>query len=280
VRLDRVRAPASALALAAHPVPSLAVTVMTVALTAGAGNDAATCVLVGVAVLSGQLSIGWSNDALDAERDQQVGRSDKPVAVGAVSTSTVLTAAFVALPVTVLASFALGWRAALAQLVMVACGWIYNLGVKSTVLSWLPFVPAFAALPAVATLALPDHPWPPWWSLVAGGLIGVSGHLGNVLPDLAQDDVTGVRGLAHRIGPAWTAALGLGSAFAAVVLVALAPGDSVTWWSWLGLAVAAVVTAVAFIVVRRRPSSEAAFYATTTVAAIGVTLLATSPAFP
>lgn len=269
-----------ALALASHPVPTVAVTAMTVALAAGAGNDLRTCLLVGVAVLSGQLSIGWSNDALDARRDAAVGRKDKPVAIGAVSERVVTVAACLALAVTVPASLVLGWQAGLAQLVLVASGWVYNLGVKSTVWSWLPFVPGFGAVPAVATLSLPDPVWPEWWALGAGALIGVSAHLGNVLPDLADDDLTGVRGLPHRLGPLRTACAGLAAALLACVLVVLAPDDSPPWWSWLGLVAAAVIAVGAFVVVRRQPFSEAAFYATMLVAAIGVALLTASPAFP
>lgn len=269
-----------ALALSSHPVPTVAVTVMTVGLAAGAGNHVETCLLVGVAVVSGQLSIGWSNDAIDARRDAAVGREDKPVAAGSVSPRLVAAAAIVGLLVTVPASLALGWRAGLAQLVLVTSGWVYNVVAKSTVWSWLPFVPGFGAVPAVATLALPDPVWPGWWALIAGALVGVSAHLGNVLPDLEDDRVTGVRGLPHLLGATGSAVVGLVSALLAGVAVVLGPAGAPSWWSWAGLAAAGAVAAVAFVVVDRRPSSEAAFYATMVVAAIGVGLLAASPSFP
>jgi 4-hydroxybenzoate polyprenyltransferase len=269
-----------ALALACHPVPTVAVTTMTVALAAGAGNGVGTCLLVALAVFAGQLSIGWSNDVVDARRDAAVGRTDKPVVIGTVTPRTVATAAALALVVTVPASLALGWRAGCAQLIGVTCGWAYNLGLKSTVWSWLPFAIAFAALPAVATYALPDPVAPSWWALAAGALIGVSAHLGNVLPDLAEDDATGVRGLPHRLGATVTAASGLAAALGAGALVVIMPAGRAPWWAWLGLAAAALIAIAAFGVVRRRPSSEAAFYATMAVAAIGVALLAASPSFP
>ena len=102
-------------------------------------------------------------------------------------------------------SLALGWQPGLASLTVVACGWLYNLGLKATVFSFVPYAIAFGILPAVATLALPDPVWPAPWAMVAGALFGVSAHLANVLPDLDDDVETGVRGLPHRIGARATA---------------------------------------------------------------------------
>src|ERR1700728_1340764 len=67
-----------ALIIASHPIPSLAVTAMATLLTAEAappGFGAGRVVLVALAVLAGQLSVGWSNDAIDADRD--AGRAGK-----------------------------------------------------------------------------------------------------------------------------------------------------------------------------------------------------------
>ncbi len=265
---------------ASHPLPTLAVTTMTTVLIAGAGNSARTCVVGAVAVLAGQLSIGWSNDAIDSRRDLATGRSDKPVALGTLSPHVVAMAAVVAAVVTVPASLALGWRSGVVHLVGVSCGWLYNVALKSTWLSAVPFAIAFGGLPAVATLALPSHPWPPWWALVAGALIGVSAHLGNVLPDIADDAATGVRGLPHRIGPWATAVCGISAAVLACLLAALAPAGSPSRWALAGLALAFVTAVAGLIRVRRQATSEAAFHVTMAVAAIGVTLLAASPAFP
>ncbi len=149
------------------PVPTVAVTAMGTVLVVSAGNDVAT-VVVARAVLTGQLSIGWSNDLVDVRRDAASGRRDKPLATGAVSPRVVAAATAVATTVTVVSSLALGWRAGLAQLCVVASGWVYNYPLKSTPLSPLPFFVAFGTLPAVATLALSDRPghrpgcwWPP-----------------------------------------------------------------------------------------------------------------------
>src|ERR1700679_1226446 len=75
-----------ALIIASHPIPSLAVTAMATLLTAEAapaGFGPGRVVLGALAVLAGQLSVGWSNAAIDAARGG--GRPDKPTAVGVIS---------------------------------------------------------------------------------------------------------------------------------------------------------------------------------------------------
>ena len=108
-----------------------------------------------------------------------------------------------------------GWPGGGAALVTVACGWAYNLGLKATALSWLPYAIAFGMLPAVVTLSASPPRWPAAWALAAGALLGVAAHLANVLPDLSQDAATGVHGLPHRLGAKATALAGAGILLAA-----------------------------------------------------------------
>jgi 4-hydroxybenzoate polyprenyltransferase len=275
---DQVTAPAAtriaALAASSHPVPTAAVTLLTTVLVASAGNPARVVVLAAAAVLTGQLAIGWSNDAIDAPRDSEVGRTDKPVARGAVSLRTTWVAAAIATLATVPLSLALGWRAGLLQLDVVLWGGLYNCALKSTLLSAVPFLVAFGGLPAVATLSLPSHRWPPLWTLAAAGLIGVAAHFGNVLPDLDDDRDTGVAGLPHRLSrPAATlAAIGAALLAAGIVVAAQAGGmHSGILWT---LAAVAVFLAVAGLVVSwRSPRSEGAFFATMAIAATGVAMI-------
>ncbi|NEB37539.1 hypothetical protein G3I54_11485, partial [Streptomyces sp. SID14515] len=56
------------LALACHPGPALAVTALACALALGSGLGGPRSALVTAAVLTGQLSVGWCNDAYDARR--------------------------------------------------------------------------------------------------------------------------------------------------------------------------------------------------------------------
>jgi 4-hydroxybenzoate polyprenyltransferase len=221
---DRVPSPATVtrgLLRACHPIPSAAVTGFATVLAAAAGNSVGTCVLVAAAVLTGQLSVGWSNDRIDVERDRRVGHEGKPLASGEVPLPVVDVALACSIAATVVLSLLLGWRPGLVHLAAVALAWAYNAHVKSTVLSWLPYTLAFAALPAVATLALPRHPGPYAWLLVTAGLLGTAVNFVNAKQDLAEHPRSDVVGLPDRLG-------GRQSLLVAALLVTIA-GALVTW---------------------------------------------------
>jgi 4-hydroxybenzoate polyprenyltransferase len=259
-----------ALVRACHPEPSVAVTTITTALAVSAGRGAGSAWVAG-ALLSGQLSIGWSNDWIDADRDRTAARADKPAAVGELAPGTLRTAALLAAGACVPLSLAMGWRAGGLHLLAVCAAWAYNLRLKSTVLSWLPYALAFGAIPSIVTLGLPGHPWAPVWATAAGALLGVGAHLANVLPDLADDAATGVRGLPHRLGERSAAALSALLLLGATAVLAVGPSDTGIL-GFVALAGAAVVTA-AGLVLARRPGSRAPFRAAILVAAVDVALL-------
>jgi 4-hydroxybenzoate polyprenyltransferase len=259
-----------------HPIPSLAVTVISAGLAGLAGLDAGPALLMVLAVLTGQLSIGWSNDRLDAARDRAVNRVDKPLAAGAVAPGLVTAAIAVAVAATVVFSLLLGYRAGLVALGTVACGWAYNLGLKATVWSWLPVALAFGLLPAIATLALSPPQWPAAWALAAGALLGVAAHIANVLPDLRDDVETGVRGLAHRLGPRRCVVIGPVLLLGASAIIVTAAAPDLGGIRWLVLAGCAGATTGAVIAGLRHPSSRLFFLATVVVAIAVVALFGLS----
>ncbi len=157
--------------------------------------------LVVLAVLAGQLSIGWGNDWVDCARDTVAGRPDKPIARGLISRRAVAVAAIAALLACVALSFTLGTVPALVHLVAVGSGWAYDLRLKATVASPAPYAVSFGLLPAVATTAAPGGPWPGTAVIVGAALLGVGAHFANTVADTQADAVTGVRGLPQRIGP-------------------------------------------------------------------------------
>ncbi|NEK57609.1 UbiA family prenyltransferase [Geodermatophilus sabuli] len=266
------RATVRAVALATHLGPTVAVTVVAALLAVVADVPAGRVTLVTVAVLAGQISIGWSNDWLDADRDRAVGRADKPVVQGAVAPSLLRVLALGSAAAAVVLSLLLGWVPGLLLLVLVASGWAYNAGLKRTAASPLPYVTGFGALPAGVVAAAPGTPAAPWWLVAAGAALGAAAHLANVAPDLEDDLATGVRGLPHRLGPrvsAVTGAVVLGGASLVLVLGPAGP-PTATAWGCLVVAVPAVVVAALAGTARFR---RLAFPAVLLLAVLDVALL-------
>jgi 4-hydroxybenzoate polyprenyltransferase len=261
---------ARALALSCHPIPSLAVTAIAGGLASLADLPLGRGALVTGAVFTGQLSIGWSNDALDAERDHAVRRTDKPIATGALTRRVVGMAAAVALVSSAALSVALGWPGGAVALATVVSAWVYNLGVKATGLSWLPYAFSFGLLPAVATLSALPPRWPGAWAMTAGALLGVAAHLANVLPDLGDDVVTGVRGLPHRIGARATALTAAALLVTASAVILFGPAGMPGARNWTGFAAAVAVTAAAARLGYANPSLRTFFGAIILVAALDV----------
>ncbi|HWL36802.1 MAG TPA: UbiA family prenyltransferase [Frankiaceae bacterium] len=254
-----------ALARAAHIQPAVAVTAMTSALGVAAGRGG-SAVWLCLAMLTGQLFVGWSNDWLDSARDVAAGRTDKPVAAGSVSRRAVGVAALLAVALCVPFSLLNGAVAGLVHLAAVASAGLYNAFLKRTVASPVPYAFSFGSLPWFVTLGLPGRPAPPWWSYAAAALLGVGAHFVNTLPDQADDVRLGVRGLPQRIGR--TPSLVTGAVLlvgAGLVLAAAPPGAP----SPLALALAAVqVAAVLGVVVTARLGRERASWTLTLAAAV------------
>ncbi len=243
---------------------------MATALALSVGRGVAT-IAVAAAFLAGQLSVGWSNDWIDAARDQTAGRSDKPVVTGQLPVAVVRTAALTAATMCIPLSLLMGTYAGAAHLVAVASAWGYNVVLKRTVLSFLPYALSFGLVPSIVVLGLPGRPFAPWWAGAAGALLGVGAHLVNALPDLEDDAETGVRGLPHRLGRRPSSALAVALLLGATALLSFGPGAA----GLLAAAalVAAAVIAVTGLMLGRRPGSRAAFLGALAVAGVDVGLL-------
>lgn len=265
---------------ASHPEPALAVTTVAALLAVAVGHSAGGVVAVAAAVFATQLSVGWANDWLDAGRDAAVGRTDKPVPAGMIGRRTVGVAALTATAAAVPLALLTGPRPGGVILLALASALLYDWPLKFTAFSVLPYLVSFAAMPAFVVLALPGTPTPPAWLLVTGGLLGAGAHFANVLPDLADDARTGVRGLPHRLGPAWSrAAAGLLLLGATATLTVGPPGPP-SPTSLAALVLALVVLLAGYyrsrLAVARGGRPVAAFRAVMVVALIDVVLLLAS----
>jgi 4-hydroxybenzoate polyprenyltransferase len=214
------------LARASHPAPAVAVTAAAMLLAATWDASARDVVLVGAAALAGQLTVGWSNDLTDRDRDRRSGRRDKPLVTGDIGATAVRAAIVVAAVGCAVASFALGVRPGALHLALVAMGWAYNVSLKGTVLSWVPYAVCFGGLPVVVSLASRDQAGP-GWIVAAGALLGIGAHLVNAVPDLEDDRRTGVVGLPHRLGAARSVDVATALLLAGSVVAVVAPSGGV-----------------------------------------------------
>lgn len=210
-----------ALARCAHPEPVVVVSGLAGGLAVTAGRGAGT-VWVVLAVLAGQLYVGWSNDYVDRDQDREAGRLDKPLAKDEISSRLVLGAAVVALVAAVPLSLASGVPATLVHLAGLGAATAYNVRLKATIFSALTYAVAFALLPAFITLGLAHPHWPPAWVFVAAGLIGVGGHFAQARPDVENDRRQHVMGLPQLAGERASAILA--AAFLAAGALAIALG--------------------------------------------------------
>ncbi len=257
-----------ALGQSAHAIPLVAVTGITAGLVALADLPVGRGILVTGTLFTGVLSISWSNDYLDAERDRAVRRPDKPIATGALKRRVAGVAAVVALGLTVALSAAVGWPGGAVALATVLGAWAYNLGVKATVLSWLPYAFSFGMLPAVATLSASPPRWPAAWTMTVGALLGVAAHLADALPDLGDDVATGIRGLPHRIGARATALTDAAILLTASAVILFGPPGQPGPWQWASFTATALMSAAAALLAYRDPSSRRFFLAIILIAAL------------
>jgi 4-hydroxybenzoate polyprenyltransferase len=186
-----------------------------------------------------QYAAGALNDAVDAPADAAAGRG-KPIQAGVISRRAVATAAAAAGVASLGFGAALGPAVLALALVGLACAWGYDLWLKGTAASVLPFAVALPVVPLFGYGAAGRFPAVLWWAWPIGALAAVAVHLADALPDVEADRATGVRGLVPRLGVRRATALAAASYAAALALaVASGLGGVAPGWLWAGGALAA-----------------------------------------
>src|SRR5512132_782639 len=187
-----------------------------------------------------QYAAGALNDAVDADADAAADRG-KPIQRGVISRRAVATAAVVAGVASLGFGLALGPATFALAVVGLACAWSYDLWLKGTVWSALPFAVAVPVVPLFGYGAAGRFPAVLWWAWPIGALLAVTTHLADALPDVERDRATGVRGLATRLGVGRAAAVAAacyGAAVAMALFSGLAAGDRPVVVAGAALAVA------------------------------------------
>jgi 4-hydroxybenzoate polyprenyltransferase len=155
---------------------------------------------VAIAIFSGQLVVGWSNDFIDAPLDIAAQRTKKPIVSKEINPEQLKKSILVALIAALLLSLSspLGLTGTAIHFLGILSATFYNLKLKSTILSPLPYIVAFGALPWA--IYLPVGNQPPLWLFIDFMLIAVAFHFFNVLKDFQWDINQGVLGLPQRLG--------------------------------------------------------------------------------
>ncbi|HVA88454.1 MAG TPA: UbiA family prenyltransferase [Chloroflexota bacterium] len=242
-----------------HPFPSALVTgssFLFAELATGGRADPWVLARLVLSVACSQGAIGAANDVVDRDLDAAT-KPWKPVARGVISRKAAAILAGVLSLLCLALSASLPLPTVLAALVGLGCGLAYDLKLKRSRWSWLPYGLAIPTLPVWAWAATgklsgrlaPAYP--------LGLLLGLAIHLANTLPDLEGDRGFGVGGFAHGLGRrrglrlCW-AALGL----AQCLTVALAPVIHYRGWAYpVGLGASVALLLVAMVGYRVRPTS-------------------------
>ena len=244
-----------------HPFPTALNVIATIVLAIianGAVPSASVLVRLAAAMFCAQAAIGAANDVCDRDLDAQT-KPYKPIVRGLIDPSTALAlAALFALASGALAA-TFGPLALAAGAAGLAAGLAYDVRLKRSILSPLPFMVALPALPFWVWVSLDRFTAELWWLLPFAPLAGLAVHLSNTLPDLESDARAGVRGLAHTIGLVPSLALAWGS-FAVAIALAVALGayldyEWVVFLAGASLAAALLTAAMAAYAVRPGPAS-------------------------
>jgi 4-hydroxybenzoate polyprenyltransferase len=155
---------------------------------------------VAIAIFAGQLVVGWSNDFIYAPLDIAAHRTKKPIVSKEINPEQLKRSIVFALVAAVLLSLfsPLGLTGTLIHFLGILSATFYNLKLKPTILSPLPYIVSFGALPWA--IYLPTGNQPPLWLFIDFMLISVAFHFFNVLKDFQWDINQGVLGLPQRLG--------------------------------------------------------------------------------
>jgi len=183
-----------------HPFPSTldAVAAATIALIAGAETSVAVRLALGMLGL--QFAIGAANDLADAPRDR-VSRPDKPIPAGLVNPRQAVTVLLVASSAGLCVAASVGVAALAVGAVGLADGLIYDLRLKGTALSWVPFALGVGLLPMYAWIGAAGALPPAFWGIVPLAFVaGATLALANSLADLERDLLAGASSVATALG--------------------------------------------------------------------------------
>jgi 4-hydroxybenzoate polyprenyltransferase len=184
--------------------------------------SATDSLFIAFAVLLGQFFVGWSNDLIDFPRDKAAMRMKKPLVAETITEAKLRISIGVALLGALIVSLLspLGVNGTAIHFLGLLSATAYNLKLKSTLLSVVPYMVSFGALPWAIYIAAGSKP--PTWIVLGFVLISSAFHFLNVLKDLESDIAQGVLGLPQVLGRRKSIAIALFLAGLGILDVVLA----------------------------------------------------------
>lgn len=165
-----------------------------------AGADGRRALLLGVAMVALQVSIGSLNDLVDIERDRDR-KPGKPIPAALVGRDVAWAVALAGLVVGLTLSAIAGPFAALVAIAGAATGYLYDFRLKATPWAWLPFAVGLPLLPVYAWVGAAAVIPVAFFVLVPLGVVaGAAVALLNGLVDLERDRASGARTPAVELG--------------------------------------------------------------------------------
>ncbi len=209
------------LAKATHFGPTVLVVSMTflLSLTQFSISDS---VFIAFAILLGQFVVGWSNDLIDFPSDKAAKKLKKPLVAGTINEATLKISLRIALLSAFIVSLLspLGVSGTAIHFIGLLSATAYNFKLKSTLLSVVPFMVSFGALPWAIYVAAGTTP--PMWLVLAFILFTSAFHFLNVLKDMDTDIEQDVMGLPQVLGRTKSIAMAALLGSLGIVNVALA----------------------------------------------------------
>lgn len=239
-----------------------------------AGGTVPTALRLGAAMLAMQASIGALNDVVDAPRDAGL-KPSKPIPAGLVDRRAGLVVAIGSALVCVGLTLPSGLSTVTIALIILGAGYVYDLRLKGTAWSWVPFAVAIPLFPVFGWLGAAGALAPFFVILLPTAVLGGIGlAIANARADIERDVAAGVDSVAVRLGMAgsWRAQAGLLALVCGLALGSIAGRHGSASASVAVTAAAAAV--VAFGTVWGRRADQAGRERAWEIEAVGVGLLA------
>lgn len=211
--------------------------------------------LIAAAIIGSQATVGVVNDLRDRDLDA-VAKPMKPLIAGRVTVAGAYLLGGFMLLMALVTGALIGRASLLFVIAMTAAGLVYDLWLKRTAVSFLPYIFGLPLLPIWAWTCVRDAPPRLWLTYPLGVLVGFGLHLANALPDAERDVAGGIRGVVQVVGTRGALFLCLGSFALTIVAVAALTWPERSAAVTVLIGVAAVLLVVAGISAAARLTTE------------------------